>query len=55
MKSRDFETIKNIDDNNRKESLKSIVDPLNGQYLNDSRITSDYTGDENNVGIPVKT
>lgn len=39
--SRDFETIQNIGDENQKELIKAIVDPLDVQ-INDKISKSDY-------------
>ena len=35
IRSTDFETIDNVDEENKQELLKSAVDPLDGQYVND--------------------
>ena len=35
IRSTDFETIDNNDEENKKEPLKLAVDPLDGQYMND--------------------
>lgn len=51
FRSRDFENIENIDEENTKELIKCIVDPSEGQYVNDNINMSDYTRDENNIGI----
>ena len=53
IRSRDFETIDNIDEENKKELLKSVIDPLDGQYVNNNITPSDYTRDDNNN--PVQT
>ena len=52
QKIRDFETIENIDEENKKEPIKSTVEPSDGQNVNDSINPSNYTRDENNVGVP---
>ena len=52
MSYRDFETIRNIDDKNQKESIKSIVDPLEGQVVNDNITVNDYNRDGKNISIP---
>ena len=43
-----FETIDNIDEENKNELLKSVVDPLDRQYVNDNITPSDYTRYANN-------
>ena len=43
-----FETIDNIDEENKNELLKSVVDPLDRQYVNDDITPSDYTRYTNN-------
>ena len=43
-----FETIDNIDEENKNELLKSVVDPLDRQYVNDDITPSDYTRYINN-------
>ena len=53
IRSRDFETIDNIDEGNKKELLKSVTDPLDGKYVNDNITPPDYTRDDNNN--PVQT
>ena len=53
IRSRDFETTDNIDEGNKTELLKSVTDPLDGQYVNDNITPSDYTRDDNNN--PVQT
>ena len=35
IRSTDFETIDNVDEETKQELLKSAVDPLDGQYVND--------------------
>ena len=52
QKIRDFETIENIDEENKKELIKSTVEPSDGQNVNDNINPSDCTRDENNVGVP---
>ena len=47
-----FETIDNIDEENKNQLLKSVVNPLDRQYVNDDITPSDYTRDDNNNSIP---
>ena len=54
MRAKDFEMIQNVEDEKQKELIKSIVGPLDGQVVNDKITVSEYTWDENNIGIPTK-
>ena len=49
-----LETIKNIEDEKKKKELiKLIANPLEGQIVNDRITTNDYTKDENKIVIPI--
>ena len=51
MRAKDFETIQNIEDDKQKELIKAIVNPWDGQVVNDKITVSDYTRGKNNIGI----
>ena len=50
-----LETTKNIEDEKKKkkELIKLIANPLEGQIVNDRITTNDYTKDENKIVIPI--
>ena len=52
IRSKGFETIQNIDKENKKELVKAAADPWDGQYVNVNINPSDYTRDDNNITIP---
>ena len=54
IRSGDFETIENVDEKNKKNLLKSVVDPLDRQYVNNGINPSDYTRDDNNNAMHTK-
>ena len=54
IRSGDFETIENVDEKNKKNLLKSVVNPLDRQYVNNGINPSDYTRDDNNNAIHTK-
>ena len=47
MRAKDFETIQNIEDDKQKELIKAIVNPWDGQVVNDKITVSDYTRGKN--------
>ena len=51
MQSKDFETIQNIEDEEKNELIKSITNPLEGQIVNNKITISDSTRGDNNIGI----
>ena len=51
MRTKDFETNQNIEDDKQKELIKAIVNPWDGQLVNDKKTVSDYTREKNNIGI----
>ena len=53
VRSRDFETIQNIEDKKQNELLKSITDPADGLITNDKITINDYTIDDNNNAKPI--
>ena len=53
MQSRGFETIQNIENEEKNELIKSIINPLEGQIVNDKITISDYTRDDNKIDIPI--
>ena len=53
IQPRDFETIQNIEDEEKTELIKSITNSSEGQIVNNKIAISDYTRDDNNIGIPI--
>ena len=53
MQSRGFETIQNIENEEKNELIKSIINPLEGQIVNDKITISDYTRDDNKIDLPI--
>ena len=51
IRSRNFETADNIDEENKEELLKSVIDPLDSQYGKDDITPSDYTRDDNKNSV----
>ena len=51
IRSRNFETTDNIDEENKEELLKSVIDTLDSQYGNDDITLSDYTRDDNKNSV----
>ena len=48
IRARDFETIRNINAEKQVDLIKSFMDPLEGQYANDSITSADYNRSEHN-------
>ena len=48
IRARDFETIRNINAEKQVDLIKSFMDPLEGQYANDSITSADYNRSKHN-------
>ena len=53
MQSKDFETIQNIEDEEKNELIKSITNSLEGQIANNKITISDSIRGDNNIGIKI--